>query len=74
MSSTTKPKCPGCGRVNRVKSIGGGQYRCEACGAYFDNDPDEGSDYSDFNAAARLEREDWARDKKRDRLGRRSAR
>jgi len=33
-------------------------YYCYRCKMQFDNDPDEGGDYSDWNPAARLEREE----------------
>lgn len=59
MSKTPKPKCPCCGRRNTVSAIGvvGDQFRCSICGL-FDNDPDEGGTHSDYNPAARLEREE----------------
>lgn len=50
-------KCPRCGQ--RV-AVGEGQtiFYCSNCRAVFDDDPDEGGDYSDRNPAARLEREE----------------
>ncbi len=55
-----KPKCPRCGRIKAVQRAGD-YLKCNACGALFDDDPDEGGDYSDRNAAARLEREERRR-------------
>lgn len=55
MSTNTKPKCPQCGRIKAVVQAGE-FFHCNKCGATFDNEPDEGGDYSDRNPAARLER------------------
>lgn len=54
------PPCPQCGRKKSVQPQGtcGDMFRCKACGAVFDSDPEEGGDYSTFNPAARLEREE----------------
>jgi rubredoxin len=54
------PKCPRCGRRKSVQPQGscGDLFRCTKCGNVFDNDPDEGGDYSDRNPAARMEREE----------------
>lgn len=58
-----KPKCIGCGRRKSVQPVGE-FFKCSACGALFDADPDEGGDYSDRNPAARLDREDRARERR----------
>lgn len=50
-------KCPKCGRVQVNRGINA-IYWCDHCQAPFDNDPDEGGDWSDRNPAARLEREE----------------
>ena len=59
-------KLPACIKCNRRKSVQavGEFFKCSACGALFDSEPDEGSDYSDRNPAARLEREDRARERR----------
>jgi ribosomal protein L37AE/L43A len=38
------PPCPRCKRKN-AERLEGGFLRCRACGAFFDDDPDEGGDY-----------------------------
>lgn len=48
-------KCPQCGRIKAVQKAGA-FYKCNGCGAVFDDEPEEGGDYSDRNPAARLER------------------
>ena len=55
-----KPKCPRCGRVKAVQKAGG-FFHCNGCGATFDDDPNEGGDWSDRNPAARLERQERRR-------------
>ena len=61
MSPRKDPKetvsCPGCGRKH-PKISDHSIYWCEHCRCQFDNDPDEGSDYSDYDPAWRLEREE----------------
>ena len=60
----TVPHCPICGRKGKPQGVCGDLFGCPNCGATFDCDPDEGGDYSDFNPAARLERQErWARRK-----------
>jgi ribosomal protein L37AE/L43A len=49
------PACPGCGRRKSVVRAGD-LFKCTKCGALFDDDPDEGGDYSDRNPAARIDR------------------
>jgi len=60
-NETPLPCCPWCGRRKSVSQAGEGQYWCSHCKRLFDDDPDEGGDYSDRNPAARLEREEWLR-------------
>lgn len=61
--NTTKPKqpqvkCPMCGRA-QPKTLGpDGIYFCGHCKMQFDDSPDEGGDFSNYNVAARLEREE----------------
>lgn len=53
--------CPRCGR-RQPKRAPNTIYRCDgphACGAMFDDNPDEGGSHDDRNPAARLEREEW---------------
>lgn len=40
------PSCPRC-KCNRVSRCTDGTLRCSKCGAWFDDDPDEGGDYGD---------------------------
>ena len=49
--------CPGCRRTQPQQ---GPQtiYWCQHCEAQFDDDPDEGGDYSDRSPSARLERQE----------------
>lgn len=59
----TKPKipvvkCPRCGRPQPKTLSSDGIYFCNHCKAQYDDDPDEGGDFSNFNPAARLEREE----------------
>lgn len=64
MSATNQPKCPQCGRRKTVRRVSD-FHHCSACGIHFDgDDPDEGGTYSDRNPAARLEREDRARERR----------
>lgn len=53
-------KCQFCGTTKGIEKVGlaGDMFHCNRCGANFDTDPDEGGDYSTFNPAARLEREE----------------
>ncbi len=57
-----KPPCPRCQKTNNV-TVGAGKpgerlMYCSGCRAMFDDDPDEGSDYSDRDPAARMIREE----------------
>jgi len=49
--------CPFCGD-RRIITYAGGLYRCHKCDRLFDNDPDEGGDYSSHNPGVRIEREE----------------
>lgn len=51
------PSCPACGGAKQVAKQGE-LYYCRKCGAFFDDDPDEGGTHSDRNPAARLERQE----------------
>lgn len=62
MTNFAEIKCPFCGRRKAVRPQAD-SYFCTRCFKHFDDDPDEGGDYSDRNPAARLEREE--RKKKR---------
>lgn len=63
MSGKPAPKCPRCGTNKQVKphGVAGDMYHCHRCHGTFDDDPNEGGTYSDFNPAARLEREERRR-------------
>lgn len=58
-----KPPCPVCRSSKQVQPVGvsGDMFRCGKCGGLFDNDSDEGGDYSDRNPSARLERQERSR-------------
>lgn len=60
--------CP-CGS-KKFQPAGPDLYKCLRCGGLFDNEPDEGGDYG-HRPEARLMREEAARERRRDRLGRR---
>lgn len=62
-----KQRCPKDGRHKQTMQQVGGIY-CHDCKAFYDDDPDEGGDYSDHNPAARLEREERQRERKLERL------
>jgi len=64
--AASEVRCPGCG--GRQKP-GAGQtiFYCQKCRCQFDADPDEGGDYSDRNASARLERAERERERERER-------
>lgn len=62
-------KCIRCGRKKAVKALGGGMFRCGACGALFDSDPDEGGTHG-TDPAARMEREERHRENRRRRVER----
>lgn len=51
-----QPKCPRCG--SRKSTQINGTYQCNGCKALFDDDPDEGGTHSDWNAGARIDREE----------------
>ena len=63
--STTLPPCPGCGTNRHANAMADGQFYCSRCKCLFDNDPDEGSDVSDHNPAARLEREERRKEREK---------
>lgn len=62
--------CPRCKRTQPVRTADS-IYWCEHCRCQFDNDPDEGGSHSDFNPAARMEREER---RKQEQAGNRSQR
>lgn len=67
------PTCPFCGRRKGIQPAGPDTFKCPACGAMFDSDPEEGgSHYSD--PSKRLEMEEAEREHKKNRLGRRESR
>lgn len=75
MPSKTTISCLRCGRRNKItkirETLNDSLYRCGACGALFDANPDEGGTHSDGNPAARLEREDRERERRVKNLGKR---
>jgi ribosomal protein L37AE/L43A len=54
------PQCPHCGKKGRVVRAGA-MWRCRTCEGFFDDEPDEGGDYSDRDPTARLERQERRR-------------
>lgn len=61
--TTTKPKgpqvkCPKCGRPQPKTLSADGIYWCSHCKMQYDDNPDEGGDYSNFDPSARLMREE----------------
>lgn len=50
------PKCPKCNSARAVVQLA--EFFCNNCKFIFDNDPDEGGDYSDRDPSARLERQE----------------
>ncbi len=72
MSTTNEyVRCPKCGRKFEYREGNSVIYHCGHCDIDFDNQPNEGGDYSHRNPAARLEREERWRERKLNRLGRR---
>ncbi len=72
MPTTTEyVRCLRCGRKFEYCEGNSVTYHCGRCDIDFDNEPNEGGDYSMHNPAVRLEREDRWRQRKLDRLGRR---
>ena len=61
MPNTPTPKCPGCGSGKHQRM--NDTIKCLRCGAFYDDDPDEGGTHSNYNPAARLEREERNRSK-----------
>ena len=63
MGKESKVRCPKCNRPQPAKGPDA-IYYCPTCRMQFDNDPNEGGDFSDRNAAIRLERQERAREKR----------
>lgn len=51
----TQPKCPGCGSGKHKRM--GDTIKCLRCGAFYDDDPDEGGSHGN-NPSARMEYEE----------------
>ena len=58
---TNVVRCPRCGRP-QPKRGADALYWCTYCRGVFDNDPNEGGDWSDRDPSARLEREERRRE------------
>lgn len=58
------PPCPACG-CKKADPQKGGFFRCTRCDGLYDSDPSEGGDHHDRNPAARLEREERQRTKRK---------
>lgn len=52
------PPCPRCRTNRHVNPHGREEFFCGKCCGVFDRDPDEGGTHSDWNPAARIEREE----------------
>lgn len=50
------PRCPLC--KTKGVQLSEHMWRCNGCDVYFDEDPDEGSDYSDRDPSWRLQRQE----------------
>ena len=68
------PRCPRCD--GKGEAVPGGLYRCSRCKGCYDDDPEEGGDYSDRNAVeggdysdrnagVRIEREERRQERRR---------
>lgn len=57
------PRCPRCD--GKGEAVPGGLYRCSRCKGCYDDDPEEGGDYSDRNAGVRIEREERRQERRR---------
>lgn len=62
--AVTGPKCPRDGRPG-VEQGTSGIFVCTHCRGLFDAEPDEGGDFSTFNPAARLIREENRKERQR---------
>lgn len=71
MPDEPMPKCPCCGSSKQVYPDGHRNFFCRTCKRVFDNEPDEGGEYSDFDPSWRMEREERKGRKRRNREGRR---
>jgi hypothetical protein len=56
-------RCIKCKRTDQVYEEGDRNFWCKRCKIVFDDAPDEGGDFSDRNAAARIEREERRRER-----------
>ena len=65
------PPCPVCRTNKHANARAGGDFYCSKCGGLFDDKPDEGVDFSDHNAAVRLEREERRLQRERERRAKR---
>lgn len=70
MPKNKKPECPACSSRDSEPHDGDCFY-CRKCGGIFDDSPDDGGDYSDFNPAARLERAERKAERLKKRMARR---
>lgn len=61
----SRPRCPRCGTPQTAEQEQT-TFFCNRCRMEFDNDPDEGGDYSSRNPAARMERQERRRSRSRE--------
>lgn len=69
MSTTTKPKCPLCGKTKEAQAMADGTIFFRCCRVHYD--PQDDGDYSDRNPAARIERHEREQERRRERVHRR---
>lgn len=62
MKPSDKPKCPKSGCKGRgIEQGRSGIFVCNRCNGHFDNEPNEGGDFSDKDPSARLQRQERQR-------------
>jgi hypothetical protein len=59
------PPCPMCKTNRHANARAGGDFYCSNCRGLYDGRDDDGGDYSDRNPAARLERAERERERRR---------
>lgn len=68
MAEKKRVQCPHCRTAQDYREGRHVQYVCKLCKGIFDNNPDEGGDFADHRPDIRLEREDRARERRRNRV------
>ena len=73
MSTPAKVHCPKCGRPKPYKSPDA-LYWCDHCKGMFDDQPDEGGDYSSRDPSARLEKQERLQQQRKSKFQQKRAR